>query len=97
MRKIYPGSCVDVHGASVLGAVNFILLPGMSVGKDDNILFTTRQEIIKSAQGAFEQAKGLTGTKLLNDKINKKIKQTRRLGSVYLSVDTQRVCELFVY
>ena len=43
----------------------------MSMGKDDNILFTTRQEIIKSAQGAFEQAKGLTGTKLLNDKINK--------------------------
>ena len=67
VRKIYPGSCVDVHGASVLGAVNFIRFPGMSMGKNDNILFTTRQEIIKSAQGAFEQAKGLTGTKLLNE------------------------------
>ena len=70
VRKIYPGSCVDVNGVSVLGALNFILFPGMSVGKDDNILLTTRQKIIKSSHGALEQAESLTGTKLFNEKIN---------------------------
>ena len=70
MRKIYPGSCVDVNGVSVLGALNFILFPGMSVGKDDNILLTMRQKVIKSSHGALEQAESLTGTKLFNEKIN---------------------------
>ena len=71
---IYPGSCVDIISSTALGALNLLLLPFMSVGKDNNILLTTRQKIIKSSQGANDQAEGLAGAELYGWKEDKSVK-----------------------
>lgn len=51
----------------------------MSVGKDNNILFTSQQKIIKSSQGAFDQAEGLARAELYGEKKRQIGKRNSRL------------------